>query len=196
MDLAILDKFKWRPPTTRVVICDYDLPEVRMVPLGDIHLGAPTCEIEKLKGTIRYLKRSGSRVILMGDLMDASSRHSVGAGWAEQVQDPQTQLDTLYDILEPIASQVIVLLDGNHEHRIRKHSGIHVSKVLARMLGVKYGGYSCFVKMKVRKYNYVIYAQHGSSNAWYPHTKLTAAMRTARHTDADVYLYGHKALCP
>ena len=78
-----------------------------------------------------------------------------------------------------------------HEHRIRVQSGLHVSKILAKMLGVKYGGYSCFLKVKVRKYNYVIYAQHGSSNAWYPHTKLTAAMRTARHTDADIYLYGH-----
>lgn len=124
-------------------------------------------------------------------LAECASATSVGAGWVEQNINPQAQLEGLAEVLQPIAGQVLVLLDGNHEWRIWKSSGIMFSKVLARLLGVKYGGYSCFIKLKVQKQNYIIHAQHGSSNAWYPHTKLTAAMRTAQHTDADCYLYAH-----
>jgi len=178
----------------RVVTYESDLEEVKLIPLGDVHLGAATCEVDKFLKTIDYIKESGSLVVLMGDLAECASKHSVGAGWVEQTISPQTQLDALEEALTPIADQTLVLLDGNHEHRIWKQTGLQFSKILARLLGVTYGGYSCFIKLKVRKFNYVIHAQHGSSNAWYPHTKLTAAMRTARHTEASVYLYGHKII--
>lgn len=141
--------------------------------------------------TVEFIKRTNCKVILMGDLMEAASSHSVGAGWVEQTYSPQEQLDTLVEILKPIKDKILLNLEGNHEERIWKHSGIKVSKVLSNMLKVPYGGYSAFVKLKVGKNNYIIYAQHGSSGAWYPHTKLTAAMRTAQHTEADIYLYGH-----
>lgn len=186
-----LDAFKAHTNGVRVVEYTTDAEEVKLVPLGDAHLGSPTCEVDKFLGTIDYIKESGSLVVLMGDLAECASRHSVGAGWVEQIVTPQSQLDALHEVLAPIADQVLVLLDGNHEFRIWKETGLQFSKILATLLGVKYGGYSCFIKLRVRKFNYVIHAQHGSSNAWYPHTKLTAAMRTAQHTDADVYLYGH-----
>lgn len=187
----MLDQFRGRSDGIRVVKHDSDNEEVKLVPLGDVHLGSPQCLVDKFLGTIDYIEQSGSLCVLMGDLAECASKTSVGAGWVEQSLTPQSQLEALAGVLKPIASQILVLLDGNHEFRIWKQSGIKFSKVLADLLGVRYGGYSCFIKLKVGKQNYVIHAQHGSSNAWYPHTKLTAAMRTARHTEADVYLYGH-----
>jgi len=184
-------EFKHQVPGVRLVEHKVDADEVKLIPLGDIHLGAPTCEVDKFLGTVDYIKDSGSLVVLMGDLMEAASKHSVGAGWAEQVVTPQRQLDFLAEVFEPIKDRILVLLEGNHEFRIWKQAGLMVAKILADKLGVPYGGYSCFIKLKVRKQNYVIHAQHGSSNAWYPHTKLTAAMRTATHTEATVFLYGH-----
>ena len=186
-----LNRFKGRRDGIQVLNYTSNENEVKIIPLGDAHLGAPTCNIDKLLGTVKYIKDSGSLVILMGDLMDASSKHSVGAGWTEQTEPAQAQLDAFDELLSPISDQIIVLLDGNHEHRIWKETGLRVSKILAKLLGVPYGGYSCFIKLKVQKQNYIIHAQHGSSNAWYPHTKITAATRTAQHTQADVYLYGH-----
>ena len=188
---SILDKFKISGDGLRVVEYASDEQEVKLVPLGDVHLGSPQCQVDKFLGTIDYIRESGSLCVLMGDLAECASATSVGAGWVEQNINPQSQLEALAEVLAPIAPQILVLLDGNHEWRIWKSSGIMFSKVLARLLGVKYGGYSCFIKLKVKKQNYTIHAQHGSSNAWYPHTKLTAAMRTAQHTDADCYLYAH-----
>ena len=169
----------------------FDVDELKLVPLGDVHYGSPTCNWDKFVKTVQYIKDSGSYTILMGDLMEAASSHSVGSGWVEQTTTPQDQLDDLYEILEPIKDRILVLLDGNHEDRIWKHSGIQVSRILAQRLGVPYGGYSCFVKLKVGKSNYIIHAQHGSSGARFAHTKLTAVMRVATYADADVYLYGH-----
>jgi len=191
MNETIEELFRGKPDGIESIEYRCSEDEMKLIPLGDVHLGAPTCNIQKFLDTVTYIKKSGSRVILMGDLMECASKTSVGAGWVEQVNPPQTQLNVLYDILEPIKDQIIVVLDGNHEHRIWKSSGIKVSEVLAQRLGVPYGGYSCFVGLTVGGRRYVIHAQHGSSSAWYPHTKITAAMRTSNHTLADVYLYGH-----
>ena len=83
------------------------------------------------------------------------------------------------------------MLDGNHEERIFKHSGIDVTGTLAKMLGVPYGGYACFVYVKLNKQSYVIHAQHGCSGATMGHTKMNAVKKTALHTESDLYLYGH-----
>ena len=170
---------------------DFNAPKVLLIPVGDVHLGSPTCNVDKFEKTIAFIQRTDCVVILMGDLMEAASKHSIGAGWVEQVGNPQAQLDVLYDVLFPIREKILINLEGNHEARIWLNSGIRVSKTLSKLLKVPFGGYSAFIKIRVNGFNYVIHAQHGSSNAWYPHTKLTAAMRTAQHTDADLYLYGH-----
>ena len=187
-----LKRFKGRRNNVRVVNYTTDAEELKLIPLGDVHLGAKTCEVDHFLGTVEYIKESGAMVVLMGDLAECASKHSVGAGWVEQTMTPQDQQDALEEILKPIAPQVLALIQGNHEYRIWRQAGLNFAKTLAKLLKVTYVGYSCFLKLKVRKFNYIVHAQHGSSNAWYPHTKLTAAMRTAQHTDADVYLYGHK----
>jgi predicted phosphodiesterase len=170
---------------------EYNLSKLLLIPVGDVHLGSPTCNVDKFEKTIAFIQKTDCVVILMGDLMEAASKYSIGAGWVEQVVNPQAQLDILCEVLTPIRDKILINLEGNHEERIWVHSGIRVSKVLSKMLKVPFGGYSAFLKLKVRDNNYIVHAQHGSSNAWYPHTKLTAAMRTAQHTDADLYLYGH-----
>jgi predicted phosphodiesterase len=170
---------------------DYKKTKQLLIPLGDVHLGSPTCNVGLFRRTLDFIEKTDCLVILMGDLMEAASKTSVGAGWVEQTSSPQHQLDVLAEVLSPIKDKILINLEGNHEERIWKQSGIRVSKVLSNMLGVPFGGYSAFVKLRIASINYIIHAQHGSSNAWYPHTKLTAAMRTAQHTDADLYLYGH-----
>ena len=189
--MSQMEMFKGKRESIKAVNYSTDADELLLVPIGDVHLRAPTCNIQKFLATVEFVKNTDCVVVLMGDLMEAASRHSVGAGWAEQVASPQAQLDAFVEVLTPIKDKIILTLEGNHEERIWKHSGMKVAKILANMLGVPYGGYSAFLKIKVRDNNYVTYAQHGSSNAWYPHTKLTAAMRTAQHTEADLYLYGH-----
>lgn len=190
-DLSVLEQFKGKVKTLKSVRCEVDDKKLWLVPLGDVHLGSPTCDVDRFIDTLKFIKNSNYKVILMGDLLESANKNSVGAGWVEQTKSPQEQLDVLSDVLYPIREKIILLLTGNHELRVWKDSGMDCSKVLARHLGVPYGGYSAFVYFRVGKQNYVCYAQHGSSNAMYTHTKLQAAKRTATHTEADLYLYGH-----
>lgn len=170
---------------------DFDVRKMLLVPIGDVHLGSPTCNIDKFQKTLEFVEKTDCFVVLMGDLMECASKTSVGAGWVEQVGSPQDQLDCLYEALKPIRKKILINLEGNHEDRIWVQSGVRISKVLAKLLEVPFGGYSAFLKLKVAENNYIVHAQHGSSSAWYPNTKLSACMRTAQHTDADLYLYGH-----
>ena len=191
MKQDLIELFQTKTDGLEFIKYVYKGNEMKLIPDGDLHLGAPTCNLQKFLNTVGYIKKSKSRTILMGDLMECASKSSVGSGWVEQTNTPQKQLDVLYDILKPIKDQIIVLLDGNHEYRIWKTSGIKVSEVLAQRLGVPYGGYSCLIGLKVNDQQYVIHAQHGSSNARIPENKIKDAVKTAEHTSADLYLYGH-----
>lgn len=162
-----------------------------LVPLGDIHLGSPQCDINKLIATVEFIERTECVVILMGDLIEFATAGSVGAGWAEQVTNPQVQVDAIVQLLRPITPKVLVSLEGNHEFRSKKTAGLDSAKIIADQLGVPYGGYSTFVYLQVGNESYTIHAQHGNSGARYLRTKLAAAMKTAEHTQADVFLYGH-----
>ena len=186
-----LDRFKRRPIGVRQVSLVVPDNRLLLVPLGDVHLGALTCQVDKFQRAVDWIEKTDCKVILMGDLMEFATKSSVGAGWVEQVQSPQAQLDVLKEVLDPIKDKVLVLLEGNHEMRCTLAVGLDISKILADFLGVPYGGYASFVYLRVGKQNYVVHAQHACSGARYLLTKMHAAMKTAEHTDADIYLYGH-----
>lgn len=186
-----LDVFRGRVEQVKSVRHISKSDKLLLVPFGDIHLGSPQCDINKLTATVQFIQRTDCAVLLMGDLIEFATAHSVGAGWSEQMTNPQKQLDAMVQLLRPIKDKILVCLEGNHEARARKTAGLDVAKIIADQLGVPYGGYSCFVYLQVGKENYTIHAQHGNSGARYLRTKLASAMKTAEHTYADVYLYGH-----
>lgn len=169
----------------------HDCKRALLIPYGDVHLGHPTCNVEKAKRTLKFIENTDCKVILMGDLLECASKGSVGAGWVEQTMSPQEQLDAWADMLFPIKDKIVLLLTGNHELRAWKDTGFDPSSVLARYLDVPYGGYAAMLYFLIGRQNYVVHAQHGSSGARYTHTKLQAAKRTATHTEADIYLCGH-----
>jgi len=65
--VGILDKFRGHRNGVRVVEYASKAQEVKLVPLGDVHLGSPTCQIKHFLGTVEYIRKSGSLVVLMGD---------------------------------------------------------------------------------------------------------------------------------
>ena len=83
--------------------------------IGDIHLGHPNCEIERAKAMLNFALKNHVYVMLMGDLLEASTRDSVGDGVYHQHINPQEQMDEMIEILRPLAEAelVIGLLQGN-----------------------------------------------------------------------------------
>lgn len=104
---------------------------LRIVPLGDVHLGAAACDEKRFQKTINYIKDSGAYWIGMGDYCDFINRSdprfnvSTIADWL--VNKPalsdlsKAQATRFVEMVEPIADRCLTLLEGNHETAIAKY---------------------------------------------------------------------------
>ena len=127
----------------------------------------------------------------MGDLIENSTRGSVGAGVYEQILNPDTQIEEMLDLLSPHSARILGVLTGNHEERTFKDSGVDPSRHVARVLGVPYLRYASFIRLHISGIGYTVYATHGAAGGATSAGKLNAVKRMATVADADVYLMGH-----
>jgi len=168
----------------------FDFPkekEIKVIPLGDIHYGARSCDVKLFEGTLDYIKKSGSYVIGMGDYLNNATMNSVSNTYEDM--SPEDQFDNMVEYLSPIRKQILALLTGNHEERTYKEIGFDLTRMLASKLGVPYMGYAGFIKLRVGKNNYSMYVTHGASGASTPEGKLRAIRRLGESFDADVYCF-------
>lgn len=161
--------------------------------LGDIHLGHPQCQTEKLKAQINWAVKNRCHVIGMGDMIESGLRDSIGDSVYQQKLNPEEQMEMAIELFKPLAKEglLIGIHEGNHEHRITKSTGIDITKIISKMLDVPYLGYSCWNWIRVDDINYSLYSTHGSSGSKYKHTKLKAIMDIAAWIDADIIAMGH-----
>lgn len=135
--------------------------------LSDFHIGHKKTKMDLINKVISYVKTTGALVVLTGDLIECSTKNSIGAGWVEQTMGPQDQIDYVVKLLEPIKGQVIGLVDGNHENRAYKMTGINPSQIIAQYLGVPFCGTEFFGDISKRGKNescaYTIYACHSET---------------------------------
>ena len=160
---------------------------------GDLHYGAKECDIEKAKRMLDYCLEKEIYVLLMGDLMDAGTRYSIGSAVYDQV-NPQKQLEFVIHLLEPLAAKKLILgtLRGNHEFRIYKETGIDVMKVLANALEVSYLGDASWNLWYVGDESYNVYSLHGRSGSRFVYTKLKALVDISHNFEgADLIVMGH-----
>lgn len=161
--------------------------------LGDCHLGSPQFDRQRFLNMVEYCVKNNIYVFLMGDLIEMSTRDSVGAGVYEQEFIGQSQYEQMVTILQPLAKKKLILglLDGNHEERVYKMTGVDVSKMMARELGVKYLGDACWNKFTVGKQSYSIYSLHGRTGSRFDGTALLALERISTSFFCDLVVMGH-----
>ena len=177
--------------STRLVTHKTDADRLYVLPTGDWHWGHPNCQKEKIIGYLDWAVENDALILLMGDLIENSTRASVGAGVYEQIQNPDDQIAEVLDLLEPYRGSILGLLTGNHEERSFKDSGLDPTRTMARVLRLPYLRYGAFVRLYVQGTGYTIYATHGSSGSATSSGKLNAVKRLSTIADADVYLMGH-----
>ena len=72
-----------------------------------------------------------------------------------------------------------------------------ITRNICTDLGVRYGGYSCFINMTFRRkssteaHQYIIHAWHGSGAAQQEGARIMRLMRLVNDVQADIYLMGH-----
>ena len=162
-----------------------------LLPFGDLHYGHPNFDTESAKGYLEWAKKNDAWILLMGDLLENSSKDSVGAGVYEQIMNPDEQKYRIVDMLEPYKHLILGLLTGNHEERTFKTSGHDPSRSMAKMLGVPYLRYGAFLRLLVNDVGYTVYATHGGSGSATSAGKLNAVKKLATWVSADIYLMGH-----
>jgi predicted phosphodiesterase len=178
----------------RCIRATSDDPKKQLLyPIGDIHWGHPNVNKEKVRGYVQWALKSKAWVILMGDLIENSTRASVGAGVYEQIIAPAQQRKEIREELQPLVDAGLVLgvLTGNHEQRTVNLTGEDPTEILSEIWGVPYLKYGGFFYLTVGHARYTVYATHGGSGSASPAGKLNACVKLANGFDADLYLMGH-----
>lgn len=160
---------------------------------GDLHLGHEQCDIRSAQEMLDWAMEHKAYVLLMGDLIEAGLRESVGDSVYQQVFNPQKQMEAVVKMFKPLAKEhlIIGLHRGNHEARISKTAGIDICKIMANLLGVRYLGGACWSMLTVGSQKYSIYSMHGHSGARFKHTKLKAVVDLCGWISSDVVAMGH-----
>jgi hypothetical protein len=136
----------------------------RIYPLGDVHIGAASCDETALKNWVATVKADkDGYVICMGDLIDAigprDPRWNVDglASWLS-IQDMMdicaAQKDRLFKYIAPICNKIIATVEGNHERAIKRHYERDVYSEIAQ--GIKErGGIAQDVKLQLGYYGWM-----------------------------------------
>jgi len=171
---------------------------IRIVPWGDVHVGAPKeqCLWDKACDMLHYvLQHKNTYLLGMGDYMDCAQKMPWRRGPNVYVSSlsPMEQYQLILQALKPLAEQgkILGLHCGNHEMWIMENTGIQIIKLLADSLHVPFLGEGCETTVTVNHQKYLIYSQHGTSSAKLKHTKLGAAISQTKDIFADLFLYGH-----
>lgn len=97
-----------------------DNPDIQIVPISDVHLGAREFSEERWIKFIETVKDTPNMyIILGGDLINNSTRNSVSNIFDERMR-PSDQKKLMVNYLVPIRDRILCSVTGNHERRSGK----------------------------------------------------------------------------
>ncbi len=181
-------------------------------PFGDIHLGVIHCDEDLLIKTVSEVKEEENAFWLgMGDYGDCITPSDfkrwdgkILAPWMKENEDNigPTQVEKVDEILSPIWSQCVGLLEGNHDDNIRRYNHYDFMKELLKKANQKaevpYAGVSCFLLLNFKRkgsneaHDYIIHARHGEGSARTSGARALAVLRLSQSmVNAHITLMGH-----
>ena len=188
----------------------------RIIPLGDVHLGAAACDEELFKATVKDIEEDDNAYwIGMGDYCDFINRRdprydpSAQTEWLHGVGDKsKAQRDRFLEIVKPIAHKCLALVEGNHETAIMKHTeryifGDIVDKVKEDggfepedMMGTGYYGWLRLQFNRGKNADggrpvFLFNLHHGFVGGRLAGAKALNMQRWLWTHDADVVIFGH-----
>jgi predicted MPP superfamily phosphohydrolase len=166
---------------------------LKIIPLSDIHYGHNKCNIKKLKELISFIKNNDDiYTFLNGDLIENSNKVSIAEGVYEQTEMPKSQINSMIELLAPIAHKILWSIAGNHEDRTYKILGIDVGQFIAEKLEVPYFNEPVYVDIFWNDHNFRIFDQHGSTGSMTIGGKINRAMKPLEWNDfTNFFIMGH-----
>jgi hypothetical protein len=188
----------------------------RIIPLGDIHMGARACDERALRAVIKEIRDDPFCYwIGMGDYCDFINRQDprFSAGLADWIEMSdltdlaKCQVEKFNRTVEPIAGKCLGLIEGNHETAIKKHSERDVfSSIVTGVknaagmkardkLGLGYSGWLKLVfyrsKKREKASTVLFYLHHGFVGGRLAGAKALNMQRVLWTNDCDIALMGH-----
>lgn len=122
-----------------------------IIPISDLHFGDKAFKDiskKKLQGYIKWVKENkNARVVLMGDLFNVSTRDSKTSPF----EQTDNEFDKVVALFEPIKSQIVGAIDGNHENRLIDFANFSIMNTFCQRLSVPYMGISGIIEFRVGK---------------------------------------------
>lgn len=147
--------------------------EFKIYPIGDVHLGSIGCkENEWADFCTRILKEENAYIFILGDMLDNTTRNSVGEVYANKYS-PSYAKHQMIDMLKPIKDRILCYVDGNHERRSTKEVDSFIGYDICTCLDIEdvYRPNAAFVIIRFGKSNangtrnptYTFAVTHGAS---------------------------------
>lgn len=175
-----------------------NIDKLTIIPISDVHLGEPTCNLKAFKDTLERIKNEDNTfTILNGDLCNIALKNSVSNVYENK--SPMEEVEELIDYLEPIKDKILVISNGNHEERIKKDTSIDILWLVAKQLGIEeryapswwYLYLSFGMCNKHRPMTYTITGYHGAGSSTTTGAKINRAKKMGQVVVADIYLMSH-----
>lgn len=173
---------------------------LKLALLSDLHIGAAACDDRRIRDDLTRASSYGCRVLIAGDVFDAIFHGD--KRFSPSVIHPKLRgrddvgnaaLDLATGLLEPFASMIEVVGDGNHETKFTQRTGIDLVGELCRRLNIQRGGYGGVVTFRVGKHDFNVGYWHGAGGG---SSIQAAAKQSARLLDVveglDVAWTGHR----
>lgn len=174
---------------------------------GDIHNGTVFQHEDGVNQLIEAVgSKHSNRLILMGDLAEAitidDKRYSRSSENVK-IPTPVLQYKDLVKRFKPIAKQIVVANDGNHDLKIANRYGNCVKDIFCQELNVPHGTYTSKISItdSKGKLMYKVFASHGfgsiSSSLTDPAKKEAGMLASLRNrlmyhsSDCAISVMGH-----
>jgi len=179
-----------------------DLINIR--PLGDIHLGALGCDIDKYKRNVEWIRKTeNAYTIGMGDYIDnvqAYANGGIDKRWNPETVDrrmltTEEQTEFFLETWNPIKDKTIGgLLAGNHEWKTINQKRFITD--FCKPLGLKYLGRLAYISLtlthkKKEVANYLFLVMHGGYSGMQAGGAVNRMKQLTGDFDCDVALMGH-----
>jgi hypothetical protein len=163
-------------------------PKLKIVPLADVHYGASSAMVDKLREYVNWIAdRDDTFCFLNGDMFENAHGDSCrGVAIYEQEVRPKTQLEELAHILAPIAHKILWAHPGNHEDRSRTRDYDPLER-LCELLHIPYSYEPIYVDILWRGNVFSFHAKHGNTSSQTKGGKMNAAMRPQKFQDFTMF---------
>lgn len=177
-----------------------DQEQIKLVGLGDFHIGNKQTNEEFIECTISYIAKSPNMyVVLNGDIIECVTRQSKGDIYSLKYTSPDEQFDRALELLTPIKDRILFITSGNHDGGNRSE-GHDYNKQLALVFNLTdcYHPIAGYLEIRVGKkprnkkpFVYTVYVTHGQGGGTTSGGKANAINRFSDVVASDIVLLSH-----